>query len=37
MTLDARHASDAPAQLRRLQQLGNDNANVFEVLMDAVA
>jgi methylmalonyl-CoA mutase len=32
----ARHANEAPAQLRRLQQAVIDNANVFEVLMDAV-
>ena len=32
----ARHASEAPAQLKRLQQAVIDNANVFEVLMDAV-
>ena len=31
-----RHASEAPAQLKRLQQAVIDNANVFEVLMDAV-
>jgi len=30
------HASQAPAQLARLQQAVLDNANVFEVLMDAV-
>jgi methylmalonyl-CoA mutase len=32
----ARHAHDAPAQLLRLQRAVIDNANVFEVLMDAV-
>jgi isobutyryl-CoA mutase len=32
----ARHASEAPAQLKRLQQAVIDNQNVFEVLMDAV-
>jgi len=32
----ARHASAAPAQLKRLQQAVIDNQNVFEVLMDAV-
>ena len=31
-----RHASEAPAQLKRLQQAVIDNQNVFEVLMDAV-
>jgi isobutyryl-CoA mutase len=31
-----RHASQAPAQLARLQKAVIDNANVFEVLMDAV-
>ncbi len=31
-----RHAQEAPAMLRRLQQAVMDNANVFEVLMDAV-
>ena len=31
-----RHASEAPGQLKRLQQAVIDNANVFEVLMDAV-
>ncbi|MFM1907600.1 MAG: hypothetical protein RLZZ591_1277 [Pseudomonadota bacterium] len=31
-----RHANQAPAQLKRLQQAVVDNANVFEVLMDAV-
>ncbi len=31
-----RHAAAAPAQLKRLQQAVIDNANVFEVLMDAV-
>ncbi|OGB01375.1 MAG: methylmalonyl-CoA mutase [Burkholderiales bacterium RIFCSPHIGHO2_12_FULL_61_11] len=31
-----RHASEAPAQLKRLQQAVIDNRNVFEVLMDAV-
>jgi len=30
------HASQAPVQLARLQQAVLDNANVFEVLMDAV-
>ena len=30
------HAKEAPAQLARLQQAVLDNANVFEVLMDAV-
>ena len=32
----ARHAKEAPAQLKRLQQAVIDNQNVFEVLMDAV-
>jgi methylmalonyl-CoA mutase len=32
----ARHAEQAPAMLRRLQQTVMDNRNVFEVLMDAV-
>ena len=32
----ARHAHEAPAQLRRLQQAVIANGNVFEVLMDAV-
>ena len=32
----ARHAGDAPAMLRRLQQTVIDNGNVFEVLIDAV-
>jgi isobutyryl-CoA mutase len=32
----ARHASQAPALLARLQQAVIDNQNVFEVLMDAV-
>lgn len=32
----ARHASQAPAMLRRLQQAVIDNRNMFEVLMDAV-
>jgi isobutyryl-CoA mutase len=32
----ARHASEAPAMLERLQQAVIDNGNVFEVLMDAV-
>ena len=31
-----RHAAAAPTQLKRLQQAVIDNANVFEVLMDAV-
>ncbi len=31
-----RHAAEAPAMLQRLQQAVIDNANVFEVLMDAV-
>ena len=31
-----RHAGQAPAMLRRLQQAVIDNRNVFEVLMDAV-
>ncbi|OQW86457.1 MAG: methylmalonyl-CoA mutase [Rhodoferax ferrireducens] len=31
-----RHADEAPAQLKRLQQAVIDNQNVFEVLMDAV-
>lgn len=31
-----RHAKEAPAMLRRLQQAVIDNRNVFEVLMDAV-
>jgi methylmalonyl-CoA mutase len=31
-----RHASAAPAMLKRLQQAVMDNANVFEVLIDAV-
>jgi isobutyryl-CoA mutase len=30
------HAAESPAMLRRLQQAVIDNANVFEVLMDAV-
>jgi methylmalonyl-CoA mutase len=30
------HAAEAPAMLKRLQQAVIDNANVFEVLMDAV-
>ncbi|MES2977199.1 MAG: fused isobutyryl-CoA mutase/GTPase IcmF [Pseudomonadota bacterium] len=30
------HAHEAPAQLKRLQKAVIDNANVFEVLMDAV-
>jgi methylmalonyl-CoA mutase len=32
----ARHAAQAPAQLKRLQQAVIENKNVFEVLMDAV-
>ncbi len=32
----AKHAAQAPLQLARLQQAVLDNANVFEVLMDAV-
>jgi methylmalonyl-CoA mutase len=32
----ARHAQEAPVQLRRLQQAVMDDQNVFEVLMDAV-
>jgi methylmalonyl-CoA mutase len=32
----ARHADDAPAMLRRLQQTVIDNGNVFAVLIDAV-
>jgi methylmalonyl-CoA mutase len=32
----ARHAEEAPLQLRRLRQAVIDNRNVFEVLMDAV-
>jgi len=32
----ARHAAEAPVQLRRLQQAVIDNGNVFAVLMDAV-
>ncbi|MBX3620193.1 MAG: methylmalonyl-CoA mutase family protein [Rhizobacter sp.] len=32
----ARHASEAPAMLKRLQQAVIDNRNVFDVLMDAV-
>ncbi|MEY2620068.1 MAG: hypothetical protein RL522_3070 [Pseudomonadota bacterium] len=32
----ARHAGEAPAMLARLQRAVIDNANVFEVLMDAV-
>ncbi|HEX4510340.1 MAG TPA: methylmalonyl-CoA mutase family protein, partial [Burkholderiaceae bacterium] len=32
----ARHATEAPAMLRRLQQAVIDNANVFQVLMEAV-
>jgi isobutyryl-CoA mutase len=31
-----RHAAEAPAMLLRLQKAVIDNANVFEVLMDAV-
>jgi len=31
-----RHAGEAPAQLKRLQQAVIENRNVFEVLMDAV-
>jgi isobutyryl-CoA mutase len=31
-----RHAAQAPAMLKKLQQAVIDNANVFEVLMDAV-
>ncbi len=33
---NARHAAQAPAMLKRLQQAVIDNRNVFEVLMDAV-
>ena len=32
----ARHASESPQALQRLQQAVIDNKNVFEVLMDAV-
>jgi methylmalonyl-CoA mutase len=32
----ARHADEAPTQIRRLQQAVIDDRNVFEVLMDAV-
>ncbi|WP_431260411.1 fused isobutyryl-CoA mutase/GTPase IcmF [Roseateles chitinivorans] len=32
----ARHAGEAPAMLKRLQQAVIDNGNVFDVLMDAV-
>ncbi len=32
----ARHAGESPAMLKRLQKAVIDNANVFEVLMDAV-
>jgi methylmalonyl-CoA mutase len=32
----ARHAAESPAMLKRLQQAVINNANVFEVLMDAV-
>jgi methylmalonyl-CoA mutase len=32
----ARHATQSPAMLKRLQQAVIDNKNVFEVLMDAV-
>jgi len=32
----ARHAGEAPAMLRRLQQAVIDNGNIFAVLMDAV-
>jgi len=32
----ARHADESPVQLKRLQQAVMDNANVFEILMDAV-
>ncbi|MDD5478457.1 fused isobutyryl-CoA mutase/GTPase IcmF [Rhodoferax sp.] len=32
----ARHAGEAPAMLKKLQQAVIDNQNVFEVLMDAV-
>ena len=32
----ARHAGEAPATLRRLQRAAIANANVFEVLVDAV-
>ena len=32
----ARHAAEAPAMLKRLQQAVIDDRNVFEVLMDAV-
>jgi methylmalonyl-CoA mutase len=32
----ARHAAEAPAMLKRLQQTVIDNGNVFAVLMDAV-
>ncbi len=32
----AQHADESPAMLKRLQQAVIDNANVFEVLMDAV-
>jgi methylmalonyl-CoA mutase len=32
----ARHADEAPGQLRRLQQAAMESGNVFDVLMDAV-
>ena len=32
----AKHAADAPAMAKRLQQAVIDNKNVFDVLMDAV-
>ena len=32
----ARHAPEAPLQLRRLRQAVIENRNVFEILMDAV-
>jgi methylmalonyl-CoA mutase len=32
----ARHAAEAPLQLKRLRQAVIENKNVFEVLMDAV-
>ena len=35
-TFHATHASESPAMLKRLQKAVIDNANVFEVLMDAV-
>ncbi len=35
-TFHERHAAEAPAMLRRLQEAVIANGNVFEVLMDAV-